>query len=448
MSRIKPYLYSLVSSQGLLKLQRAVAEWRRKQADKPHLVSVYLRINDPHSYLLLQVLPILAERYNIDFDFRTVLRLQEDMYPAPQLWEQHAFADSAFLANQHGLTFPKTPPTTTPALAKYATAQLLHAELQGDYLEQATEIFKHYWHDQEDALNTCIDPRIQRNMECYQHHLLANETRLHNNGHYLSAMLHYGEKPGGEWYWGLSRLAYLEQRLTALGAVKNVTTPSPSTELNTKPNAASNTGNNGESTPISDKIPIILYWSARSPYSYLGLVRAKALAARYDIPLIVKPVLPMVMRRMQVPRQKGLYIFKDTKREAEKYGIPFGFAADPLGAAVERCYALVDYASEQHCANLFLEIFTRSVWSEGIDAATDTGLKKIVEAAGLDWSHAKTLLNNNDWRHWAQENLLDMYDKGLWGVPSFHYRQLSVFGQDRLDRVECALREVYIAEQI
>jgi 2-hydroxychromene-2-carboxylate isomerase len=32
-------------------------------------------------------------------------------------------------------------------------------------------------------------------------------------GHYLGAMLYYG----GEWYWGVDRLQYLESRLQSLG---------------------------------------------------------------------------------------------------------------------------------------------------------------------------------------------------------------------------------------
>ena len=82
-----------------------------------------------------------------------------------------------------------------------------------------------------------------------------------------------------------------------------------------------------------------------------------------------------------------------------------------------------------------------SLEEEGIDAASDSGMKKIVTAAGLDWSIAKPLLQNDHWREWAQENLLDMYDNGLWGVPSFRYGQLCTFGQDRLDRLEQAISE-------
>ena len=431
MSFLTPYVLNLVSSERLQNWQRALAEFRRKKAKKPHTVTVFLRINDPYSYILLQVLERLSERYSIEFDFRTILHLQEDMYPAPELWEKNAFADSAYLAGIYKLDFPDTRPVSSAQQNLSATAQLLHAELQGDYLPQALAIFNAYWHDQTKLLDSLIDERIARNAECYLHHLLANETLLKSKGHYLSAMLHYGEKPGGEWYWGLSRLEFLEQRLASINAIKNhdIAPISIHPPTQSKAPKRANTANK----------PIIIYWSARSPYSYLGLVRARGLSEHYGLDLIVKPVLPMVLRRMQVPQTKGMYIFKDTKREALKHSIDFGFSADPLGAGVERCYALFEHAVSLNKGNVYLEAFARSVWAEGIDAATDAGMEKIVAAAGLDWSLAKPLLADDSWRNWAQENLLDMYDHGLWGVPSFRYGQLAIFGQDRLDRLEHAI---------
>ena len=194
--------------------------------------------------------------------------------------------------------------------------------------------------------------------------------------------------------------------------------------------------NSDQNRPVT---PIVLYWSLRSPYSYLALVRAQQLAEHYQLPLEVKPVLPMVMRRMQVPKTKGFYILADTKREADKYAIKFGYAADPLGAGVERCYALYDYAQSQGLGVAFLDSCASGVWAEGIPADTDGGLRKLVERAGLDWHQARPLLSNDAWRIWAQNNLAELYGHNLWGVPSLVYGDTKVFGQDRLDRIEQAI---------
>jgi len=140
-----------------------------------------------------------------------------------------------------------------------------------------------------------------------------------------------------------------------------------------------------------------------------------------------------------VPKTKGLYITADVKREADKYGIPFGRIADPLGAGVERCYALFDYAQSHGLGWSFLHSCASGVWAEGILSESDSGLQKLVERAGLNWSQAWPLLSDDSWRLWAQDNLAELYGHNLWGVPSLVYGNTKVFGQDRLERIEQAI---------
>lgn len=143
----------------------------------------------------------------------------------------------------------------------------------------------------------------------------------------------------------------------------------------------------------------------------------------------------MVMRKLAVPHTKRFYILHDAKREASKYDIDFGFIADPLGKGVERCYALFSYAQQEGKPFEYLINYSKAVWAEGIRSDTDQGLKKIIEHTGLDWQHAKTLLNDDSWRVWAKANLDEMYQYNMWGVPSFRYNKLVMFGQDRLDNI-------------
>lgn len=427
---IAPYLINSLVSNRLKELKRRCIERYRKYTKQPHLVTVYLRINDPYSYLLIQVLQQLRLRYAIEYDFRTVLNLQPDMYPAPELWQTNAFTDSQYLAKLYSLNFPEEPPRNNPQRDAKVTAQLLHQELQPGYLEHALELFEAYWNNNTRKINRLINPTVAERTECYDHHRQANETLLQDSGHYLSGMLHYGK----EWYWGLDRLEHLEQRFNQL----HLNSVNP-TEV--KFNLGHTNFCHGKKPCSDNQTPINIFWSLRSPYSYLALMRAQQLAAHYQVPLMVKPVLPMVMRRMQVPKTKGLYILHDVKREANKYQLDFGLLADPLGSGVERCYALYQYAQSQGLGIEFLDSVARGVWTEGIAADTDAGLKKLVERAGLDWQQAQGFLSDDNWRTWAQDNLLELYSKGLWGVPSLSYGDLNVFGQDRLDCIEQAIVE-------
>jgi len=439
-SVLVPYIASVILGTRLLNIKRAVFEFGRKFSGKPHTVTVYLSINDPYSYLLLQVLHEFQSRYSVEYEFRTVLNKQQDMFPALQLWQQNSFNDGVYLANSYLLDFPTVPPESSADRDARLTAQLLHWELQPGYLGNALNLFKAYWQDDDFAIERLISPPVCKNVECYQHHLAANEKLLKDSGHYLSAMMHYGN----EWYWGLDRLQYLERRFNDLGIYKN-------SDISIKYDANHRyfcqrmseddvlTQQDKQAAHKVNKTPIEMYWSIRSPYSYLAIVRIRQLANYYKVPLIVKPVLPMIMRRMQVPKNKTNYIASDASREANQYHIPFGRIADPLGRGVKNCYALYDLATSQGKGAEFLESYARGVWSEGIRSDTVEGLKTLVERVGLNWQEAEPLLKNNSWRVWAQRNLAELYSNNLWGVPSLKYGDVKVFGQDRIDCIEQAI---------
>lgn len=435
---IAPYVARAMFSSKRLLSKRIKAEKKRARLGDPHRITVYLRINDAYSYVLIQLLKHFEQRYSVEYDFRTILTLQHDMYPAPTLWAKNAFEDCLYLSDLYGdsIDFPSKAPNSSPQRDAQITSQLLHWELQPGYLDNAIALFKAYWQGDEASLDSLLNPAVTQNHECFEHHLNANQDRLKEAGHYLSAMLHYG----GEWYWGINRLQYLERRLNDLGLMRN---GQPEVMFDRSHQNFCKMMSAEQVLAVKDNKSaddcIEVFFSARSPYSYLGLVRVKQLSEHYGIRLVIKPVLPMVMRRMQVPKRKTRYIAEDVAREADLYGIPFGFIADPLGKGVENTYALFEYAKSQNKEVDLLESVARGVWSQGIRADTEKGLSKLVSRVALDWSEARDYLADTTWRNWAQDNLAELYSYGQWGVPCFRFKQSIVFGQDRLDRIEQAI---------
>ncbi len=86
----------------------------------------------------------------------------------------------------------------------------------------------------------------------------------------------------------------------------------------------------------------------------------------------------------------------------------------------------------------YFDSLLRAVAVEAIDAATDRGLRTIVERAGLDWNDAQDALDRTEWRGWVQQNRDEMTADGLWGVPSLRYGKLATWGQDRFWRIRLA----------
>jgi len=179
--------------------------------------------------------------------------------------------------------------------------------------------------------------------------------------------------------------------------------------------------------------------SLRSPYTALAFEKTLELAERTGVELIIRPVLPMVMRDVPVPRVKGLYIMMDTQRESETLGVPFGKLLDPIGDPVRRAYSLWPWANEIGRGAALLASFLRGAFMEGIDTSTEAGFRQVVERAGLDWSEASKRVGDPAWEAEVEENRLTMVEEmGQWGVPSYRLcgpgdaPELCCWGQDRM----------------
>ena len=193
----------------------------------------------------------------------------------------------------------------------------------------------------------------------------------------------------------------------------------------------------------SGPVPVLEYFpSLRSPYTYISMERVHDLPRRYGVELRLRPVLPMVMRGMQVPFAKRMYIALDTKREADREGIPFGKICDPVGEPVERGFSLYGFAKEKGRAAEYLLSFARGAFAEGMDAGTEDGLRRMAERAGLAWEGAQAGRADESWRDELEENRRVLFDAGLWGVPSFRllasdgFPEFATWGQDRIWLVE------------
>ena len=347
---------------------RVRAEKMRQRTGAPHLVEYFHQADDPYSVLAALVLPALQERYDIQIKAWSVPPPDTENAPMADALAAYARKDAELLAAQTGLTWP--------------------------------------------LADTHTD-------------LPDGQSRRAALGHYQGAMFFYG----GEWYWGLDRLHYLEARLTQLGALKDGAT-GPIYQPPTTPVSSGNTG-----------AELHWYLSFRSPYTAIVRDRVKTLADTYGAELKLRFVLPMVMRGLPVPPNKKKYIPFDTAREARRLGVPFGRIMDPVGRPVELGYSLLPWAREQGRGYDFANAFLSCVWSEGVDAGSQVGLQKIVERAGLNWGEAKDIVGNDNWRAEAEANRVEMMERGIWGVPSFRVGETITWGQDRLWVIEHALQK-------
>ncbi|MCR9142341.1 MAG: DsbA family protein [bacterium] len=420
----------IITSPRLRSLRRSYFELKRSLGRRPRTIEVFLRAADPYSYLLACDLPDLIREHRLKVRLHTVLGLPEDMVPRPDLLEAYAQIDAARMARTRGYDYPRETKVPPPDLLRAATLLLLQCETEPEHagLGSAARILGALWKNDR-AFFAQLPGAASELTQEHRARIKRNEELLRRLGHYNSAMVYYG----GEWYWGVDRLWHLRKRLSP-GSQNDA--PSGQRDASARKLSADR---NGEANPKNRRLEF--YFSFRSPYSYLALERTFAFADRHELELELKPLLPMVMRGLKVPRAKRFYLLKDAGREAERNGIPFGRVADPLGRGVERCMAGFACARKHGREREYLLSAATMIWSEGVDVAEDRGLARVVERAGLDWSEFQSYLSNEDWRETVEQNQADLYALGVWGVPSFRLGDTIVWGQDRFDILEAAVQQ-------
>ncbi|MEA2272991.1 MAG: hypothetical protein QOI98_1699 [Solirubrobacteraceae bacterium] len=183
------------------------------------------------------------------------------------------------------------------------------------------------------------------------------------------------------------------------------------------------------------------FFSFRSPYSYLAAPRAFALEEQFDVDVVFRGVMPMAMRGQSVPVAKRLHTLRDTKREADRLGMPFGRVHDPIGDGALRCLLVSEHALDVGRVREFVLEASRAIWSQAADVARDDALRPICERAGVDWEGCAAALEDPVMRARVDANTQRLLDFGHWGVPVFALGDELFWGQDRIEDVELALQE-------
>lgn len=395
--------------------------WPNLFADKP-LVEVYLALNDPHSFMLVQVLGGLERRFNIKFKLLLIYETVPGVTIDPKLMRNWALKDANYIAQQYGLKFIDQYPSTKALV----TGQQIW-QLSPKTVEHAVMIFNQTWFDEFDFYYNTSTPLIN-----FQ---IKNQQRLMNKGHYLPATLFFA----GDWFVGIDRLIHLEERLTKLGLNANEEPHKYTANLLVYANFTANVKDQQTKVNVSNA-PCEVFVSLRSPYSYLGFEKAKSLSLKYDVPLVIKPILPMVMRGLNMPINKARYIYTDAHREAKLAKIPFHTFNDPIGKGIVNCYEIFSYAEYKGKAVEFMSAAFEAIYVKNIDVTQHHVIKLICQSIDLDYTAALEYAKEHDWQQWSDVNQADLEQLGFWGVPCFKFQETYCWGQDRLVQIENAMK--------
>jgi len=204
-----------------------------------------------------------------------------------------------------------------------------------------------------------------------------------------------------------------------------------------------------------------LFWSFRSPYSYLATPRLVQLAAGYDVDVRVRVVLPIAVRIPgffdTVNPLWPPYLLRDTMRIAEFLGIPYGWPRpDPIvqefpsrKVAAEQPYIyrltrLGVAAAERGRGLPFIAEVSRVIWGGDVEGWHEgRHLADAAARAGLDLAALDAAVAADPARHDAviAANQQALEAAGHWGVPTMVFEGEPFFGQDRLELLVWRMRQ-------
>ena len=196
-----------------------------------------------------------------------------------------------------------------------------------------------------------------------------------------------------------------------------------------------------------------LFFSFRSPYSYLALPKTLRMAADYDVTVTLRPVYPLAVRVpgffKRANPQFARYIVLDSSRVAKHENIPFRFPRpDPIvqdmasldvaehQPYIHRLTRLGAAAQLEGRALEFTDAITRVMWDGSVKGWNEGDhLAKAATNAGFDLAAMDTAVTADPERYEQVivGNEKDHAASGHWGVPTFVFENEPFFGQDRID---------------
>jgi len=195
-----------------------------------------------------------------------------------------------------------------------------------------------------------------------------------------------------------------------------------------------------------------LFWSFRSPYSYLATRRYVALAEQYDLVLNLRPVYPLAIRQPDFFERNHpnwlRYTLTDVMRLAQYLAIPMAPPRpDPIvqDMATRRIAADQPYifrltrlgqaASRAGRSLAFCDAVSRLIWGGTENWHTAEHLAAAATQAGLDFGALEAEVRDDadalDAEIAANQAALEA--AGHWGVPTLVFEGEPFFGQDRID---------------
>ena len=193
---------------------------------------------------------------------------------------------------------------------------------------------------------------------------------------------------------------------------------------------------------------IEFFYDYGSPYSYLADSRLPGFRERTGCEVIFRPMLLGGVFKATGNRSpfvepveaKRRYFGLEMRRCVEELGVPFTsnphFPINTLGL-MRGAYA----AREMGVFEAYHRAIFDAFWTAAADLGDPAVVAQVLDAAGLKGADIVAAASGDAAKSALRETTDEAIERGVFGAPSFFVGDELFFGNDRLDRVEAAVRE-------
>jgi len=207
-----------------------------------------------------------------------------------------------------------------------------------------------------------------------------------------------------------------------------------------------------------------VFWSFRSPYSYLVTPDLLRLREDFEVDVHFRPVLPIAVRSKATlftgDRRRVQYILIDSRRRAEFLGMKI---AHPTPDPVVQDFKTFEVSADQpyicRLTGLGVEAERRGrgielayhvshlVWGGEPGWNEGDRLAQAVAKAGLDLAELDAAIAAKDPMPQIEANQAALEAAGGWGVPTMVFNGEPFFGQDRIDTLRWRLEQAGVPKR-
>ncbi|MFJ7313631.1 2-hydroxychromene-2-carboxylate isomerase [Pseudomonas sp. NPDC098747] len=191
------------------------------------------------------------------------------------------------------------------------------------------------------------------------------------------------------------------------------------------------------------------YFDLGSPATYLAYTQLPKICAETNSQLVYIPMLLGGVFKAtgnaspaMIPA-KGRYMFQDLDRYAKRYGVTLKFNPHfPINTLLLMRAVTGIQLHQPERFQAFIDCLFTALWVEGQNLNDPATVAAVLSEQGFEADDVLALANDETVKAVLKDNTETAVKRGVFGAPTLFVGNQMFFGQDRLDFVEEALRQV------